>query len=128
MCNKSIRDYNSLVFHTVAFFISGVHKVLIYTQMARGLYGTVDETDYSVAGGSKLLECITILPESLGMYQSTGIPVKKATPALVNEHGSFTDNFRNCRLQACVLVNQGPLSGLCKCAHRSARLSREVAQ
>ena len=100
---------NSLVFHTVAFFISGVHEVSIYTQMACGLYGSVNETNYSVAGGSKLLECISILPESLGMYQSTDILVKKATPALVNEHGSFTDNFRNCGLRACVLVNQGPL-------------------
>ena len=65
MCNKSIRDYNGLVFHTVAFFISGVHEVLIYTQTAHGLYGTVDETNYSVAGGSKLLERISILLESL---------------------------------------------------------------
>ena len=77
--------------------------------MACGLYGTVDETDYSIAGGSKLLECISILLESLGIYQSTGIPVKKATPVLVDECGSFTDNFRNCGLQAYVLVNQGLL-------------------
>ena len=65
--------------------------------MAHWSYGTVDETDYSVAGGFKLLEGISILLEFSGMYQSTSILVKKATPALVNEHGSFTDDFRDCR-------------------------------